>query len=287
MLWLIPAFLSALFDSLKDVSSKRSLKHVDEYTAAWAFRLFATLFIIPALFFVRIPSIGSGFWAALIIGGSLNIITTVLYMKAYKHSDLSITSPIAAFQPLFLLITSPIMVDEFPSALGLAGVLFIVMGSYLLNLRENKNGRLAPFKALFREKGPKLMLAVAFIWSITSNFDKIGVKNSSPVFWTFSQSLFLAVFMFPLMLYKSKESFGQVRLHFRKLVPIGLFSALTLVLQMTALSLALVAYVSSIKRTSSILSVLFGGLLLKEKNMRERLFGAFIMVLGVVLIALT
>lgn len=202
MLWLGFAFLSAFFDSLKDVSSKRSLKHVDEYTVAWAFRLFATLFIVPAVFFTGIPSIGSRFWEAMIIGGTLNIITTVLYMKAYKNSDLSITSPITAFQPLFLLITAPIMLGEFPSASGLIGVLLIVFGSYMLNIREKQSGYLAPFRALFKEKGPRMMMAVAFIWSITSNFDKIGVQNSSPVFWAFAQSLFLAIGLLPLVLYK-------------------------------------------------------------------------------------
>lgn len=287
MIWLIFALFSAFFDSLKEVSSKRSLKHVDEYAVAWAFRFFAALFIFPALFFSGIPPIGSRFWESMIIGGMLNIITTVLYMKAYKHSDLSITSPITAFQPLFLLITAPVMLGEFPSGLGLIGILLIVSGSYLLNIREKQNGYFAPFRALFREKGPRLMLAVAFIWSITSNFDKIGVQNSSPVFWAFAQSLFLAVVLLPLVLYKSKEKFRQIPVNFAKLVPIGLFSALTLVFQMTALSFAFVTYVSSIKRTSSMMSVIFGHFIFKEKGVKERLLGAAIMVLGVVLIALS
>lgn len=162
MLWLIPAFFTALFDSLREVASKRSVKHIDEYTVSWAFRFFALLFLIPALFFVEIPNIGNGFWIALLIGGSLNTITTVLYMKAYKHSDLSITSPMAAFTPLFLLIMSPIILGEFPRAWGLLGVLLIVAGSYMMNIQERRNGYIEPFRMLFREKGPKLMLAVAF-----------------------------------------------------------------------------------------------------------------------------
>lgn len=287
MIWLLFALFSALFDSLKDVSSKRSLKHVDEYAVSWAFRFFATLFILPVLFFAGIPSIGSRFWEAMIIGGTLNIVTTVLYMKAYKHSDLSITSPITAFQPLFLLITAPVMLGEFPSTVGLMGVLLIVFGSYMLNIRQKQNGYLAPFRALFKEKGPRMMLAVAFIWSITSNFDKIGVQNSSPVFWTFAQSLFLAMGLLPLALYKSKQKFMQILPHFKKLAPIGLFSALTLVFQMTALGFALVAYVSSIKRTSSVISVIFGHFVFREKGVKERLAGAVIMVLGVLLIALS
>jgi drug/metabolite transporter (DMT)-like permease len=42
----------------------------------------------------------------------------------------------------------------------------------------------------------------------------------------------------------------------------------------------------SIKRTSSIFSVLYGHFLFKEKNIRERLIGAIIMLVGAALIIL-
>jgi len=56
---------------------------------------------------------------------------------------------------------------------------------------------------------------------------------------------------------------------------------------MLAINLTLVAYVISIKRLSIIFSVIFGFLLFKEKGFKERLTGAIIMVLGVILITLS
>ena len=56
---------------------------------------------------------------------------------------------------------------------------------------------------------------------------------------------------------------------------------------MTAISLTLVTYVIAIKRTSVIMSVLWGAIIFKEKGIKERLVGAVIMVLGVVLIVLS
>src|SRR5574341_93981 len=182
MVWFIYAVLTALFDSLKDVSSKNCLKNTDEYIISWAFRFFALLFLIPLLPFIEIPPLDGQFWTLLFIAGSLDTVTTVLYMKAIRYSDLSITAPMITFTPLFLLITSPLIVGEFPNFIGLTGVCLIVAGSYLLNIKERNNGYLAPFRKLLKEKGPKLMLIVALIWSITSNFDKIGVQKSSPVF---------------------------------------------------------------------------------------------------------
>jgi len=287
MLWFIFSFFTAFFESLKDVFSKKSLKNIDEYVVSWSLRFFALPFLVPLLFFIEIPSLGNKFWLALLVGGSLNVIATILYMKAIKYSDLSITVPMVTFTPLFLLLTSPLIVGEFPTFLGLIGVLLIVLGSYTLNIKQRHEGYLVPFRALLKETGPKLMLLVAFIWSITSNFDKIGVQNSSSIFWAVAVNIFITLVMLPIMLYKSRGSFQHIRINYKALFPVGLFSALTLIFQMTAISLTLVAYVISIKRTSALMSVLFGHLIFKEKDIRERLAGAVIMIVGVLFITLS
>jgi len=286
MTWFIFAVLTAFFESTKDVFSKKGLKYTDEYVVSWSLRFFALPFLIPLLFFIAVPSLNGKFWAALVIGGSLNILTTILYMKAIKYSDLSITVPMVAFTPLFLLATSPLIVGEFPTLAGLIGVFLIVTGSYVLNFKEKYRGYLFPLKALLKEKGPKLMLIVAFLWSITSNIDKIGLQSSSPVFWVIAINVFVTLVLFPIMLYKSQISPDQFKTGLKALFPVGFCSALTLIFQMTAISMALVVYVISIKRTSSVMSVLFGRLIFKEKDTGERLLGTVIMILGIIFITL-
>ncbi len=287
MVWFIFAILAAFFESLRDVSSKKSLKNVDEYSAGWAHRFFASLFLLPILLFVGIPAIGGEFWIVLLVGVSMNIVATILYMRALKYSDISLSVPIASFTPLFLLVTSPFMVGEFPALLGLVGILLIVAGSYMLNIRERHKGYAAPLKALFREQGPRLMLLVAVIWAVTSNIDKIGLRSSSPVFWAISVSALSSIVLAALMLHKNGGRIGQVRTNIRALVPIGFFSALMLVFQTTAMSLTLVSYVISIKRTSSAMSVAMGHFIFGEKNVRERLIGTLVMIAGAILIALS
>ncbi len=286
MFWFIFAFLTAFFKSTKDVFSKKGLKDIDEYIVAWALRFFALPFLLPLLFFIKIPVIGNQFWLALFIGGSLNVVTTILYMKAIKVSDLSITIPMVTLTPLFLLITSPLIIGEFPNIFGIVGILLIVMGSYMLNIKKKSQGYFAPFKALLEEKGPRLMLIVAFIWSITANFDKIGLLNSSPIFWVIAINIFITLCMFPIMFYKSRGKIKQIPVNLHALLPIGLFSSLALICQMTAISLTLVVYVISIERTSAIISVLFGYLIFKEKGIKERLMGVTIMLIGILFITL-
>lgn len=287
MTWLLFAFLTAFFESLKDLFGKLGLGHLNEFVISWAMMAFALPYLLPLLFIIDIPEVNSAYAWALGIGGLINALSIFLYMKAIRASDLSITVPMVTFTPLFLLFTSPLILGEYPSLQGIIGVLLIVLGSYLLNINQRHQGFLAPFKALLVEKGSRIMLGVAFIWSFTANIDKIGVQNSSPIFWAISMTCFVTVILLPFMLMNSDQTLKQISHQFRALLPLGLFNALTLIVQMTAISIALVAYVISIKRGSTILSVFWGHFFLGEEGIKERLLGVIIMVAGVFLISIS
>ncbi len=286
MTWIVFALLTAVCESLKDVFSKKGLANIDEYVIAWSLRFFALPFLLPVLFFVKTPTLTKDFWLALFLGGGINAICTILYMKAIKQSALSLTVPLVALTPMFLLLTSPFMVGEFPDLSGVIGIVLIVSGSYVLNFKTATRGYFAPFRALLQEPGPKLMLLTAFLWSISANFDKIGIQNSSPLFWSLAATVFMSLALIPILLYKSPRAVQQIPVVFKKLLPLGFFCALTVIFQMLAVSLTLVAHVIAIKRTSTVMSVVWGHLIFKEEGLRNRLLGASIMIVGVLLISL-
>ncbi|MBI2134118.1 EamA family transporter [Candidatus Woesearchaeota archaeon] len=285
MLWLIFSFLTAAFESAKDILSKKELKATDEYTIAWSLRAFSLPILAAFLILTGMPEIGERFWAAILIGGGLNILTSILYIKALKASDISATVPMLAFTPIFLLVTSPLILNEAPTILGMAGIFLIVLGSYFINLSERRKSFLAPIKALFTEKGPRLMLIVALIWSITSNIDKIGVQNSSPAFWALTVNSVIAGYL-TIYLVKTKK-IAQTAKEYKTLLPIGALSSFSMLFQMIAISMSLVSYVISIKRTSIIISVIGGYFIFKERMIKERIAAAIIMSAGAVIIAMS
>jgi uncharacterized membrane protein len=156
MTWIVFALSTAVCESLKDVFSKKGLANIDEYVIAWSLRFFALPFLLPILFFVKLPALAKDFWLALI----------------------------------------------------------------------------------------------------------------------------------PIMLYKSPRAVKQIPVVFKKLLPIGFFCALTVIFQMLAVSLTLVAHVIAIKRTSTVMSVGWGHFIFKEEGLRKRLLRASIMIVGVLLISL-
>ncbi len=283
MIWIPLAFGVAIFDSLKNVLAKHTLKNIDEYVVAWANSFFSALFLIPILFY-ELPEIKPMFFAGLIVSGTLNIVALIFFMKSIKSGDLSNTVPLTTLSPLLLLITSPIIVGEFPSFQGLLGMISIVIGAYLLNFKRDEKNIFAPFRAILNEKGPRYMLIVVLIWAITANFDKIGVVNSSPLFYSFTVQLYIGTLMLVFVIPKFRKAPESFNKNLKAMLGVGILSTLTIICHMLAISLTLVPYVISIKRTNSILSVIFGRIFFKEGYLKERLAAAVLMFIGVLLI---
>lgn len=182
-------------------------------------------------------------------------------------------------------MTSPLLIGELPSSLGFIGVLFIVVGTYFLSIRDVRFGYFAPFKALMNEKGVVLVLIVAFIFSIAINLMKMGMQHSNPLFFALVFNLSVSIALFPIMATKSKRSIKKIRSNVKSLFVIGLLHALMDIFILNAMELAFVTYVNSVKRTSIIFSTLFGYFFFHEQRIIERLSGASIMIIGILLIS--
>ena len=286
MSWMYFALLAALSESLKDLLSKQGLRSVSPQLAALA----AGATPIPILLSIvlltdSVPLLGPRYGWALLIGGTLNILALFQFMRALQSSDLSLAIPFVSFTPLFLLITSPFLVGDIPTTQDIVGIFCIVGGAYVLHIQSIHHGLLAPLFAIFREPGPRRMLSVAFIYSLTSNFDKIGVQNSSPLFWSLSISSVMTIgFVFLLRFLPGKNIAAPRPTTLVILLLVGLFQTIGLLVHNTALSLGPVPSVIAIKRSSILFAVMWGCIFLKEKYVGERLIGAVLMMIGVVVL---
>lgn len=225
------------------------------------------------------------FWPVLLADALLNVFASYLSIRAFKYSDASIVAPLTLLTPVLLLITSPIMLHQTTSPLGALGVIFIVIGGYILgtSVKEPEGGFLGPFKALFNNRGARYMLSAAVIWSITSNLDKIGVTSATPLLWSVSITIAVAIFSIPFLRSVQQPSVVPSAEWWKIFAP-GAMTALSVLAHVFALTLLPVPYVVAIKRTSALFTVMASKLLFKE-NIRGRLIGSAVMVLGVAVIA--
>lgn len=291
MLWLLFSSGTALCESLKDAISKQALKSLDEYSVLMGLSAVGAVMMGSFMLLTEgLPKLGANYGQALFVGGGLNILAFTLYFRAIKTADLSLTVPLSTLTPLFLLVTSPIIVQEWPTALDAIGVIFLIIGAYILNLTPSQGVSWAPLKAIVTNPGSRTMLGVAFIWSITANFDKVGTLNSSPLFWGTSLLTIIAIGMVPFVIHKAFQKDIQTIVHPLKaqakfLTLAGVLIAIGISLQFLALTMAPVAQVIAVKRMSTLISVGLGYVIFGETGLRERLSGAAIMVSGVAIMA--
>jgi uncharacterized membrane protein len=286
MNWIVLSILTALFSAFKDIWSKYLFKSSKDVLVQAFFlsAIPAPIFGVVA-YYNGIPKIGNHFILALILGSTLNILAVTSYLKAVKESDVSLVVPLVALSPIFMLITSPLILGEIPDKYGAIGIFLIVLGTYMLNLKK-KMGFFYPFLALWHDSGARYMLLTAFIWSISANFDKMGIINSSPVFWAFSIELAISVLIFLIMISKINYHKNEIKNNFCALSILGIFHGAMIFFQMFAVSMTLVAYVIAIKRVSVLIVVISGYLFFKESGIKKRLLGSILMILGFIIITI-
>jgi len=287
MLWILYSLLSAFSLATADTLSKKVLERADEYTIAWSRFLFSTPFLLILLIFIKIPEIDTTFWMSILLLLPLEIVATILYIKAIKVSPLSLTIPFLSFTPLFLILTAFFMLGEIPSFRGTIGIILIVLGAYTLNLHEVKGfgNLLDPLRAITKEKGSIYMIVVAFIYSITSSLGKLAILHSSPLFFGLFYYIILAIAFTPLAIRKAGKGL-KIRENLLMAGSIGLFIALMVIFHVLAIILTDVAYMIAVKRTNLLFSVLYGHLIFKEGRIRQRILGSGMMLFGVTMIGI-
>ncbi|MBI5190279.1 MAG: EamA family transporter [Nitrospirae bacterium] len=286
-MWLILSVLSAFVQATVDAFTKKALNGADFYIVSWLRNLLAVPFLLAALWFVPIPKLDPTFYWACGLAMPLEVIATLMYIRALEISPMSLTMPFLALTPLYLLIFSYVLLGEAPSPAGLAGVLLLCAGAYLLNAHTLREGGIfAPFKAVYREKGSMLMMGVALIFAVTSDLSKLAIMHSSAMFFgVFYVAVFSFVFT-PVALYFTKKPVSVPRSDYGLYIFIGATLALLAILQPLALAISHVSYMIAVKRLSLLFSIGYGYFMFGESHIKERLLGGAVMLLGLIVMTL-
>jgi len=286
MSWFIYAFICALSLATADALSKKALDdNTDPYIVAWVRTGYAAPFIAVLIPFIDIPELDRVFFMITFLAVPLDIIAVLLYIKAIKVSPLSLTLPFLSLTPIFLIVTSYIILGEKPDKSGFIGIILVVIGAYLLNVHTISQGFLAPFKAIAKEKGSVLMIIVAFIFSIGACLGKIAVQHSSPAFFSVIYIFLLSLFIFIIISFKSKQFLSKSISRPVPFIFIGMLIAIMIITHLKAISLIEVSYMVSVKRLSILFGVIYGVVIFKETNVKERFLGASVMISGIIVIA--
>jgi len=196
--------------------------------------------------------------------------------------------PLCQTSMIYVPIWGVVLLGEHLSLSGVCGILLVIFGTYSIQLQHLSFAELIrPFRNL---KSPSVRdaLAAGFIYSIGSIAEKSGVKNYSPLHFTYILVLIMLFLMsFNIFRPRYRSQIGaELREHWGLILcsgPVMMTSFLTF---RYGLNLSQVSYAVPVRQISIVIGVLIGILFLKESFGRIRFISALFIMSGVILIRL-
>lgn len=288
-MWFFLALFFALQGAISTAITKRILKTTDILVLMVFGNIFFLIFMGLFLAFLGIPRLDQTFWVLVVIGALMGVVINIAFMKAIKLAPISLTAPMAAATPLVATLFGFLFLGEQLTNVTFLGILFIVLGAYIINITDIKSGFLAPLLDLFKNRGVQLMLFAQSLVGITPVIEKTAIFHTypqQPAMVIMVEAFFVTLFFLPIMLFKTKKPFAQFKSNMWWIILPAPLSALAFWAAFTAYSLSNIGYVTAIFKLSSLFTILLGGFFFREHHIQERLVGAFIMLLGTILLVL-
>ena len=237
-------------------------------------------------FNVQWAALPSNFWIYSLLGGLAGGVGNGFLVKALEHGDLSVLGPINSYKSVVGIIVGIFLLGELPNIWGILGMALIIYGSYyVLDTTEDRFSW-----ALLKRKEIQYRIWAMILTAVEAVFIKKVILASSTIISFISWCWFGAVFSFLLLIFYKANIGGT-----KKVISISdAWQYIFLVVCIGTMQFTTnyvfdnmeVGYALSLFQLSTIVSVLLGYRIFQEKNIRKKLLGSAIMIIGSVIIIL-
>ncbi len=281
---LLLVLLSACLHVFQHVALKRAR---DRASFIWWMWLWASVLFLPIpLLCWQAGSLRS--WLILLGSAVFEALYYTAMAKAYQTGELSTVYPLArGTAPLFIVCWSLLFFQERLTLGGVGGIVLIVCGLSVINLR-----RLRDWRALWRglgEAAARWALLAGLCISGYTMMDKAGVKLLTPLLYTYLAMTLTVVWLTPgtLRAVGWQGLLAEWRVSRWRILLAGFtaMAAYMLVLYVMGLG-APASYVGATREISVVLGALTGIVFLKEQGTVWRVGGSVLIAAGVGTIAL-
>ena len=226
------------------------------------------------------------FWFYSALGGIVGALGNGFLVKALEKGELSVLGPINSYKSVIGIIVGIFLLGEIPGLWGLVGIALIIYGSYfVLDTTAEKFSW-----ALLKKKEIQFRVWAMIFTAIEAVFVKKVILASSATIAFISWCCFGAFFsalLFPFYRLNIKKEV-------RKISSSDNSRYIFLVVCIGTMQLSTnyvfdhlpVGYALSLFQLSTIVSVLLGYRIFKEKHIGSKLAGSVIMIIGSILIIL-
>lgn len=232
------------------------------------------------------PVLPYQFWLFSLLGGMAGALGNGFLVKALQKGDLSVLGPINSYKSVVGIIFGIFLLGEIPSIWGVLGIVLIICGSYfVLDTMEEGFSWI-----LLKRREIQYRIWAMILTAVEAVFIKKVILASSVTIAFISWCVFGALFSFILLFLAGLNVKGEAA----KIETVHLKQFLLLVLSIGIMQFTTnytfdhlpVGYALSIFQLSILVSVFLGHKIFKEKDLRKKLIGSMIMIIGSALVIL-
>jgi drug/metabolite transporter (DMT)-like permease len=232
-------------------------------------------------------TLGVDFWMNILAAVVLAVAGYLFLWYALRSADLSVLGPINAYKAVLGLLLGVVLLGEVPTLSGFIGVALIVGGSYFVIDRVPGQAHSSAFRQFTREPGVQLRFAALICSATESVFLKRALLLSSPItaflIWTVFCFAIAAVAVVLLRRGVAAEA-TRLKSEWRTLLWLTATTGLMQLTTLVTFGKLQVGYSLALFQLSTLVTVYLGHRYFQERNIRRRLLGSLVMVLGAMLI---
>jgi drug/metabolite transporter (DMT)-like permease len=274
--------LAAVTHAIWNISAKFA---ADSRHFVWLFSAGSVLVYGPvalAVTLVERPVFEARHWLALAATSVLHLLYSISLQTGYRHSDLSVVYPIArGTGPLLSFVGAAMLLGEVPTAQSIAGLALIVAGILLVAGLVGHHER-APAVGVFYGLTTGALIA---LYTLNDGW-AVKVLLISPFVIDFTGNFFRMVVLSPRAWRERALLAREARVYRKPVIIVSVLGPLGYILVLFAMRLAPISHVAPARELSTLVGAWFGSRLLRESSGPWRIFGAVLIVAGVVSLAL-
>jgi drug/metabolite transporter (DMT)-like permease len=289
MTWFFIALLSAVLSAFAAITQKKVLFNRGALEFSFLLSIANLLLSIPFFFAINYSHLNTTNMSVLFIKSVIGVGAFLCVMIALKNLNISNALPLLALTPGFVAVFAFLLLGEFLKSTEVIGLALLIVGAYILESKSFKD-IIFPYNIFIKSKYHRFILLALLLFTASSIMDKLLLirLNLTPIALTAIQHLYFAVLFAAIYLfYAVKTKLPKIKLNRKDFGWIILISVLTIgyrYTQMVAVSLASVAIVLAVKRTSVFWATIIGGRIFNEDNLWKKTFAVIFIVAGTILI---
>ncbi len=280
MITFLAVLIRILSNSMSNVFQKQLTQEaIKPYVINFLTYLGLSLFCLP-LAIGHDFSFGIDVWQNAILGGLCGALGNNYLIKALEEGELSVLGPINAYKSVVAMIIGIFLLKEIPSLTGLLAVALIIWGSYYVFDAAGENFSFS----LLKKTAIRYRIYALVFTAIEAVFIKNIVLHSDVEIAFYFWCWFGAAFSF-LNVIKHREKLPHFSVN--TLSKLAALIGCVGVMQYSTnfvFNRINVSYALALFQLSAVLSVILGWKYFSEHNIRKKLTGSIIMVIGAIIL---